>query len=736
MTQSTKVGRAPADGRALRHLSPRQIWAGITSGLLASVLCLALSISLAALIFSGPLTPFVANGIGMVLVSTVALNIAMALLSPRPPMITMTQDAPVVIVALLAAQIAAATPTVDRSTYLTVVAAIALTTLATGAIFVLLGTFRLGSLVRYMPYPVVGGFLAGTGWLLTLGGISIMTGAGLDLRALPTLLDPAMLGRWLPGFLFGCLVLAAMRRGSHPLLLPALLLGGTALFYAGLALAGLPLAEAQRMGLLLGPFPADAAWSPITPASLAEVRWPLVFAQLGGAGAAIAISVIGLLLNVSGMQLARREEIDLNQELRTNGLAQVAGGLVGGPPGFTSLGISSLAHRMGARSAVPNFVVAACLLAVFAVGLDALALVPRAVLGGIVCFLGLGFLTEWLYDAFFQLPRAEYALTVVILVLIALFGILAGVVLGLLIAVGLFVVTYSRINVVKHTLSGATARSRVTRSYAEQRMLRAQGHQLALFQLQGFLFFGTAHDLLERVRAHTLAAGEPPLRFVLLDFRLVPRVDATAMLSFARLLQLAEARGFTLVFTHLAPPIARQVERELLAGEHAALLRVFPTLDHGLEWCENELLRQAPAAAPAPEDLLGLELGPLLDFFEQRSYAPGEHLIRQGDEATDLFFVEDGQVTAQVEGDDGAPTRLESMGRGRMVGELAFFLGQRRTADVVADTPSRVRRITRASLARLRAERPEAAATFYDLVARLLSERVVHLMATVDALQR
>src|SRR4030095_12432893 len=77
-----------------------------------------------------------------------------------------------VVVALIAASIAATVPagTGREALYATVIAAIVLTTLLTAATFLLLGQFRLGALVRYLPYPVLGGFLAGTGWLLVLGG--------------------------------------------------------------------------------------------------------------------------------------------------------------------------------------------------------------------------------------------------------------------------------------------------------------------------------------------------------------------------------------------------------------------------------------------------------------------------------------------------------------------------------------------------------------------------------------
>jgi sulfate permease, SulP family len=731
----------------LGWLDPRQLALSLSAGAVAGLLDLGVLLSLAALIFSGPLAGFVANGIGLILVGTCVLTVVLALLSSRPAIVGTAQDAPAVVVALLAANIAAHMPaaTGGAATYATVVAAIALTTLATGAAFLLLGQFRLGALVRYLPYPVIGGFLAGTGWLLTLGGISMMTDVPLELSALQRLLLPPALWQWLPGLLFGVVILLALRRSRHALLLPGLLLAASMLFYLWLALRGISLAQAQGRGWLLGPFTDQARWAPLTPDMLAAVHWPAITSQLSAIGAAVAISVISLLLNISGLQLARREEIDLNQELRAAGGAQLLAGLIGSPPGFQSLTLSMLGRHMGAHTRLVGIAAGLVSGAAFFFGAEILSLLPRVVLGGMVCYLGLAFLAEWLYDAWFRLARLDYAVMVLILALIAIFGILPGVIAGLLIAIVLFVVSYSRIDVVKQLLSGASVRSRMARTYAEQELLRARGEQIAIFQLQGFIFFGTAHELFERVRQRTLAADQPRLRFVLLDFRSVPRIDSTALLSFSKIQQLGEQQGLALIFTQLAPSIRRQFEQAFLQGEGASNVHIFADLDHGLEWCENQVLAgadrteggartlRAQLARVVPE---ATNIDSLLGYFEPRTIAAGAYLIDPTAPPDEMFFVESGQVTARLEGNDGGAVRLETMGGGRAVGELGFYLGRRRSAAVVADEPSRVYRITRDDLRRLQHERPDAASTFHLIIVRLLSERAVHQTNTVDALQR
>ena len=71
----------------------------------------------------------------------------------------------------------------------------ALTTLFIGAGTWLLGFFRLSRFVRFIPFPVIGGFLAGSGWLVLIGGIDAIAGAHLSGAPLELISQPTMPGR-------------------------------------------------------------------------------------------------------------------------------------------------------------------------------------------------------------------------------------------------------------------------------------------------------------------------------------------------------------------------------------------------------------------------------------------------------------------------------------------------------------------------------------------------------------
>ena len=230
-------------------------------------------------------------------------------------MVATPQDVPAAITALIAAAVAAALPAGagDGEVFATVVAAIALTSVTTGLFFLALGLFKLGGLSRFIPYPVIGGFLAGTGWLLLKGSVGVLAGVPLSLRNLPVLMQAETVIRWLPGLVFGIVLLLVLRRTSHYLALPALLVGAIAAFFVLLLATGTSLAEATARGWLLEPFPAGDIWRPLGPAILGEASWGTIFAQAPSMLAVMLAGMVALLLNATGLELVVQRDVDLDR---------------------------------------------------------------------------------------------------------------------------------------------------------------------------------------------------------------------------------------------------------------------------------------------------------------------------------------------------------------------------------------------------------------------------------------
>jgi SulP family sulfate permease len=711
----------------------------ITAGVIVGVIEVVIATSFAALVFAGPLAEHIPRGIGLMLVAATLMLLTVSVLTSIPGAIGSLQDGPAAIAALMAAGIAARVGGGERG-YDTVVAALCVSSLAAGAFFFALGRFGLGNLIRYVPHTVVGGFLAGTGWLLVKGGAGVLTGVSLTIADASTYLRPSVAAKWGAGLAFAVALTLILRRTSSLLALPAAIGGAIALFYVALLVSGEGIAGAETGGWLMGPFPDVGLLRFDTPAAFGAADWTAILAGVPDIATLCLVAVLSLLLNASGIELAMGTDADLNRELRAAGVGNVFGGAAGGSAGYHALSMTVLAVNLRARNRSVGVVAAAICALVLLFGASPLGLFPRPVMGGLLVFLGLGFMIEWLVEARSRLQPAEYLVVVGIVLMVASVGFLEGVTVGLVAAVVMFVVQYSRTDVVKHTLTGATFQSNVERPAAEREVLRARGEALHILELQGHVFFGTANRLLEQIRDRTTDSAVARLRALVLDFRRVDAVDSSAALALAKTRALAEAEGFTLVLTGESPQLGRRLELALPTDE---LVRRFPDLDHATQWYEDELLAASGTAETATHRRLserltaelGIEASRLMRYLRRRQLAPGEQLVRQGDPADAVFFVESGQVTAQLSSEDRGPVRLRTMGPGTVIGEVPLYApGAARTASVVAETPCTVYRLSVRTLRLIEDRDPELAASLHRLFARLLAGRLSDTLSTMRAL--
>ena len=750
-----------------RHgLRPQKLLPILTVALISGLVVITYQVSFGSLIFSGDLSPYLSTGIGFCLMGVVLIGSIEALLSGNPGMVAIPTVGSAVIVATMANNIAGELGGNSEQLFPTVTAAITIASLLTGAAFLALGWLRLGSLIRYIPYPVIGGFLAGTGWLVASGALKTMTGIPLKLVNLERLSQPEALLLWLPGVVFGIVLLLLVRRFKHYLISPLMILGAVLVFYLILGLTGTTIQDATQLGLLFKPFPAGALWKPPPLTELALVDWGAIVRQAGAIATLILISSLTLLLYTSGVELSAGREIDLNQELRACGVGNLAGAFSASPPGYTIVTMSVLSNRLGANSRLVGLLVAVICIGVMFFGGPLIALFPKPVLGGVLVFLGLTFLVEWLVDGWRRFSRLDYAIVVIILLVMGGFGLLPGLGVGLLLAVGLFIVQYSKVPVVRSAFSGRLYHSRVVRSHPHAELLRQEGQALLILELQGYIFFGTANRIYEELKERLAATQTIPLRVVLLDFRRVIGVDASAALSFVRLKRLLRQYKMRLIFTHLRPEVEQVLHREVLTPGDQGMLFVFPDLDHGVEWFEAQALASEagwqasveplPGAVQAGQERAGLALlfatlGSevdefdevadnallrLMGYLERVELEAGQVLISQGQPHESMYFLDAGELTIEYRTEDGQVMRLENNGPGAVVGELGLYLGTPASASVTAARPSIVYSLSTAGLRHLEQEEPLAAALLHRFLLKRVGLRLRNALETIDALSQ
>lgn len=251
--------------------------------------------------------------------------------------------------------------------------------------------------------------------------------------------------------------------------------------------------------------------------------------------------------------------------------------------------------------------------------------------------------------------------------------------------------------------------------------------------------------MLEKIRHRIDKKDLCKLGFIVLDFHRVTHVDSSAVFGITRLKQVIQANNILMVWTEVKPEIVKNLELGGLKDDTDNSFVIKPSLDEGVEWCENKILTrqgmndltgfiekvesQLKRVFP---DLQGSDR--LLQYLERRELREGEVLIKQGDPADEMYFVESGLVTIELELPNNKHLRLRSIRGGAMVGEVGMYLQQERTASVIAARPSVVYRLSAQSLKTMQVKDSEVAAQFHEWIARLLAERIADNNRIIEAL--
>ena len=716
---------------------------GIIAGTINAIIYIVSAMALAALVFTGPLANYLSQGIGILLLGTVIFAVFSAFTASHPLILSGPQDIPIAILALMAATVAAGVgPGFDsEQAYQFIFVSICFSSILVGLFFFILGRFKLGKLVRYIPFPVVGGFLAGTGWLIVKFSFIMMTGLDLGLADLGTLFESTTIFEWFPGVLFAITLLVMARYFSHYLLTPGILFGSILLFYIIMYGAGFSFADMEQNGYLLGPFPKGGLFPGLPFEHFSLFRWDLFIVHLPAIITMMVLNAISVLFNYSGLELIVKRDFDLDKELRLTGYSNILAGMAGTPAGYLDLSATSMSYNLGARSRLPSILVAVMSLITLAFGAEVLSIFPKVLLGGLLLNLGLEFMVEWLYDTWKRLHKTDYAVIVLILIVIGSVGFLEGIVLGLLMSTILFVINYSKVEVIKYELSGKTFSSNVERSGHLKEILQHHGDEIYILPLQGFIFFGTANRLLMQVQTRQENQNLNKLKYLIFDFHNVTGLDSSAINSFNKLKILAENSGFNILFCSLNDEMEAQLYIEGFLTKESRIVQIFQDLDHGLEWCEQHILHRI---LPKTE---GLEIkdktrsfkqrfSQISDFFETKTCPSGTIIIKQGEDPGGITFIESGKITVELEMDTGKKIRLKTLGPGTVVGEVSLYLGSLASASVVANTDCQVLFLSKESFNKMNLEAPEKTVALHTFIVELLSERLAGSNATIQALMR
>ena len=718
-------GSGPTTHAVSDRLTYLLIW--VVSVCLVGVVSVVVTTSLAALIFAGPLEVFLPIGLAAGLTGGVVVNLAIGATARSGALVALPAATAAVVLSIVMAGLSATLGEVPPEVMAASAAlALAAATFVTGLLFLVAGMFRLGEAARYVPYPVVAGFLGGVGVLTVRGA--------LELAAVPAggaLLDAAAVAHWLPALLLGAAFLVVMRLWRTRALLPVVIVAAVGLYHIGLMAFGFDIAAATRAGLLLGR-PDAAAAAPFPLFGIARhADLPAILGQWPSIAVLALIALVAATLGASGVELSTRREIHIDRDLRTIGLGNIAAAVGGGINAYHNVGATVLLHRMlDGASGRAGLGVALVLAVVLVGGMEPLMLLPRVVCAAVLVYVGLDLVQSWVLTARRRMPRGDFAILLGIVVVGVTVGFLEAVAVGMAAAVVLFIVNYARLDFVRTALDGRLRQSTIERGEAQRQTIVAAGAGVGIFELQGYVFFGSARRLLHRLSG-ALSSDTTSLRAIIVDFRHTQGVDVSAGVALAGLARRCTARGVRLWFTDTTAGLDAMIR----LADPAADFRMAPNLDVALAWEEDELLSHLPPGPPASalaEVMSRIDAAGFGALFERRRIAAGTLLYREGDPSDSLVLLEAGCMSARVSTSGGAEVKVATILPDALIGEVGFFGGVARTATVLAETDSVVRIVRSADLDQLGLRAPKLCEAFLRHGASLMA----HRLARTNALLR
>jgi len=572
-----------------------------------------------------------------------------------------------------------------------------------GALQLAFGTVGLGRLIKYMPYPVVSGYLSGVGLIIIVSQIPKLLGVPKDIGFWKALISPT-LWQW-QGIVVGVVTVVVMVTAPKltkavPAAIIALVAGMLA--YFGMSMADPSLLKVSGNPLIVGTFGGSdagfldgivARWNGLSGVKAADIAAVVVPALT----LAVLLSIDTLKTCVVLDALTRTRH-DSNRELVGQGLGNLATTVVGGMQGAGQMGATLVNISSGGQTRVSGLIEGVLALAAMLALGDLIAWVPIAGLAGILIVIGVRMFDRHSLNLLKSRSTILDFMVIASVVVVAMtISLMAASGVGIALAIFLFVREQIGGSVVRRRSYGNQAFSKQVRLREEMEILEKRGDQTAIFELQGSLFFGTTDQL--------YTALEPELkirRYIILDMRRVQTVDVTAVHMLEQIESTIAERNGSLIFSQLprSLPSGRDMEQYfdqvglMRAESHA---RVFDALDDALEWVENRILEEEvlARALEAPLELREIDLfegrkdetlAELDACMEKRSYKAGERICARGDAGHEIFLIRRGAVRIVLPLTGKQGRHLATFGRGDFFGEMSFLDRDLRSADAYAFT--------------------------------------------------
>lgn len=613
--------------------------------------------------------------------------------------------------------------------------------LLAGIFQILFGVIGLGRLIKYMPFPVVSGYLSGVGLYIIAAQSPIFLGLPQGTHFWDAF--ELFVGWKWESIVVGAVTIITM-------------------IYANKIMRSIP---AVIIALIVGMI-AYGALGLVDPL-LFHPNNPFVIGELGGIGGINFIdSFIGrfktiIYLNIDditlllfpALTLAALLSIDTlktcvildsmthsfhnsNRELIAQGSGNVVSALIGGMPGSGTMGATMVNISSGAKTRLSGLIEGIMAVVAFVVLAGFIAWIPVASLAGILIVIGFRMIDkhsvkllrsrQTMLDFFIIVSVAITALSV---------SLIAAAGVGLVLAVVLYIIQQIGASVIYRHQDGTEARSKIVRGKDEETLLCEKGDIFSVYELHGSLFFGTANQLYTMLQEDLQHK-----KYIIMDMKRVQNVDLTAAHILLQIKDILHERDGYLLLCRLPHKLPTGDDMESYFNhvgllKHLSPIKVFDDLDDAIEWAENKIIKEGMIVTNSEEilDLSEFDLfegrkeqtiEELRTLVETKSYKKGETIYSEGEGNGEIFLIRRGSVRVMLPYAGRKSVHLNTIGRNNFFGEFSFLEGAPHYTDTVAASDTELYSISRDAFEQFSLHHKKTALHFMQSLAAVLAERL------------
>lgn len=614
--------------------------------------------------------------------------------------------------------------------------------LMAGILQITFGTIGLGRLIKYMPFPVVSGYLSGIGLYIIASQTPKFLGMPSGWHFWNTLESPS-LWQWQSVVIGSITILAMLFANKLLRTIPAVIIAlaiGMGSYFA-IATIDPSLLHISNNPFIIGKLGNGENIDFFNTVrtrfhNISHLTWDDVSLLFFPALTLAALLSIDTLKTCIVLDTMTHSFHNPNQELIAQGTGNVVSALCGGMPGSGTMGPTMVNVSTGASTRVSGLVEGVMGIIAFLALAPLIAWIPIASLAAILIIIGFRMIDR---HSIQLLNTRKTSLDFLIIAAVALSAITVSLIaasgIGLILAIILYIGQQIGISVVNRRIDGLEAKSKLIRNPEEIDVLQRKGSDFSVYELHGSLFFGTANQLYAMLQEDIKTK-----KYIIIDMKRVQNVDLTAAHILLQIKDILHEKNGYLILSRLPHRLPTGDDLESYFNQvgllkHLSPIKLFDDLDDAIQWAQDAIIKEN-SIEQKKETLLELRdfnlfkerkedtLIEIQNLVQCRSFVKGEVIYTQGDERGEIFLIRRGLVRIMLPTENRKHVHLNTIGQNNFFGEFSFLEGGPHYTNVVAASDTDLYVISREAFDAFSEHHKKAAFQFMQSLAGELAERL------------